>query len=308
MVSGTKGIMLMAFSQRLTQSAALVEAHLAARLEGLTSAGAPQRLIDAMRHGTLGGGKRFRPFLVLESAALFDVAPENALDTAAAIECVHCYSLMHDDLPAMDNDDLRRGRPTVHKAFDEWTAILAGDALLTLAFEFLSTPAAHADPTVRMELVAGLAGASGAAGMAGGQCLDLEAEKLGSPSKPTADHVQRLQSMKTGALLRFSCEAGAVLGRASAEQRKALARYGTSIGLAFQIADDLLDVEGNAAAMGKAVGKDMAKATLHGASGAAAAKVRLAELTAQASDALAMFGPAADVLREAAGFVGQREK
>ena len=170
----------MAFSPRLMQSAQLVEAHLAARLDNLAAGGAPARLIDAMRHGTLGGGKRFRPFLVLESAALFGVALGTAVETAAAVECVHCYSLIHDDLPAMDNDDLRRGRPTVHKAFDEWTAILAGDALLTLAFEILSGPATHADPAIRAELVAGLARASGGAGMAGGQCLDLEAEKLGS--------------------------------------------------------------------------------------------------------------------------------
>jgi farnesyl diphosphate synthase len=298
----------MAFSQRLVHSAQLVEAHLAARIDNLAAEGAPERLIDAMRHGTLGGGKRFRPFLVLESAALFGVAAATTLETAAAVECVHCYSLIHDDLPAMDNDDLRRGRPTVHKAFDEWTAILAGDALLTLAFEILSGPAAHADPAVRAELVAGLARASGGAGMAGGQCLDLEAEKLGSPAQPSALHVQRLQAMKTGALLRFSCEAGAILGRAATEQRRALARYGACIGLAFQIADDLLDVEGNAAAMGKAVGKDAAKATLHSASDAATAKARLAALEADAVAALASFGPAAEILREAASFVVRRER
>ena len=298
----------MAFSQRLVHSAQLVEAHLAARIDNLAAEGAPERLINAMRHGTLGGGKRFRPFLVLESAALFGVAAATALETVAAVECVHCYSLIHDDLPAMDNDDLRRGRPTVHKAFDEWTAILAGDALLTLAFEILSGPAAHADPAVRAELIAGLARASGGAGMAGGQCLDLEAEKLGSPAQPSASHVQRLQAMKTGALLRFSCEAGAILGRAATEQRRALARYGACIGLAFQIADDLLDVEGNAAAMGKAVGKDAAKATLHSASDAATAKARLAALEADAVAALASFGPAAEILREAASFVVRRER
>ncbi len=231
-----------------------------------------------------------------------------AVETAAAVECVHCYSLIHDDLPAMDNDDLRRGRPTVHKAFDEWTAILAGDALLTLAFEVLSGPATHADPAIRAELVAGLARASGGAGMAGGQCLDLEAEKLGSPAQPSASHVQRLQAMKTGALLRFSCEAGAILGRAGAEQRRALASYGACIGLAFQIADDLLDLEGDAAALGKAVGKDAAKATLHAASDAAIAKARLAALEAEAVAALASFGPEADTLREAASFVVRRER
>jgi len=290
------------------QSAALVEAHLATLLDNLAAGGAPERLIDAMRHGTLGGGKRFRPFLVLESAALFGMAAETAVETAAAVECVHCYSLIHDDLPAMDNDDLRRGRPTVHKAFDEWTAILAGDALLTFAFEVLSGPATHADPAIRAELVAGLARASGGAGMAGGQCLDLEAEKLGQPAQPAVSYVQRLQGMKTGALLRFSCEAGAILGRASAGQRRALASYGACIGLAFQIADDLLDIEGNAAAMGKAVGKDAAKATLHSASDPATAKTRLAALETDAVAALASFGPAAEILREATSFVVRRER
>jgi farnesyl diphosphate synthase len=298
----------MPFSQRLMQSAAHVEAHLAALLDNLAAGGAPERLIEATRHGTLGGGKRFRPFLVLESAALFGVAAGTALETAAAVECVHCYSLIHDDLPAMDNDDLRRGRPTVHKAFDEWTAILAGDALLTLAFEILSGPATHADAAIRAELITGLARASGGAGMTGGQCLDLEAEKLGRPTQPTASHVQRLQAMKTGALLRFSCEAGAILGRANAGQRRALASYGACIGLAFQIADDLLDIEGDAAAMGKAVGKDAAKATLHAASDAGTAKARLAALEAEAVAALASFGPAADTLREAASFVVRRER
>jgi len=298
----------MAFSQRLIQSTALVEAHLAALLGNLAAGGTPERLVDAMRHGTLGGGKRFRPFLVLESAALFGVAAAAALETAVAVECVHCYSLIHDDLPAMDNDDMRRGRPTVHKAFDEWTAILAGDALLALAFETLAAPATHADPAIRMDLVTGLARASGSAGMVGGQCLDLEAEKLRYPAQPTLAHVQRLQAMKTGALLRFSCEAGAILGRAGAEHRRLLASYGACIGLAFQIADDLLDVEGDAVAMGKAVGKDSAKATLHTASDAATARARLAALEAQAVAALASFGPAADILRAAASFVVQRER
>ena len=297
----------MVFSQRLSRSAAQVEGRLASLLVQLGKTGAPERLVSAMQHGTLGGGKRFRPFLVLEAAGLFGVSADAALDTAAAIECVHCYSLIHDDLPSMDDDDVRRGRPTVHKAYDEWTAILAGDALLTLAFEILSAPAAHADAGVRSDLVAGLARASGGAGMAGGQALDLEAEKLGLPNQPTAEHVQRLQSMKTGALLAFACEAGAILGKAAPEQRRALAGYGACIGLAFQIADDLLDLEGDAAAMGKAVGKDAAKATLHAASDAATARAQLAALEAEAIAALAPFGPAADTLREAARFVVQRE-
>ena len=298
----------MAFSQKLAQAAERVEARLAAWLDLAGRAGAPERLVGAMRHGTLGGGKRFRPFLVLESASLFGVAPEAALDTAAAVECVHCYSLIHDDLPAMDNDALRRGQPTVHKAFDEWTAILAGDGLLTLAFEILANSGTHPDPAVRANLCLGLAQASGVAGLVGGQCLDLESEKLGQPAQPDATHVQRLQAMKTAALLRFACEAGAILGGGTPNERQSLASYGESIGLAFQIADDLLDLEGDAAAMGKATGKDAAKATLHRAVGAEAARDRLAALEVEAIAALAPFGARADALREAARFVGRREK
>jgi farnesyl diphosphate synthase len=260
-----------------------------------------------MRHAALGGGKRLRPFLVIEGAALFGVPAEPALDAAAAVECVHCYSLVHDDLPAMDNDDVRRGRATVHKAFDDWTAILAGDALLTLAFEALATSERHADPAVATALIATLAQAAGAAGMVGGQCLDLEAEKLALPPRPDAAHVQRLQAMKTGALIRWSCEAGAILGRAGADERRALAAYGARLGLVFQIADDLLDVEGDAAAMGKAARKDAGKATLHGASDIATAKRRLATLADEAVAALAPFGSAASILREAVVFAAQRK-
>jgi farnesyl diphosphate synthase len=298
----------MAFSQRLLQSAHLVEARLNAILDNAAAQGAPERLIAAMRHAALGPGKRLRPFLVIECASLFGVEVTQSAETAAAVECVHCYSLVHDDLPAMDNDDLRRGRPTVHKAFDEWTAILAGDALLTLAFEILADPAAHADATVRAELVAGLARAGGGGGMVGGQCLDLESEKLGVPPRPTNAHVQRLQAMKTGALIRFSCEAGAILGRAGDADRRTLAAYGERLGLAFQIADDLLDVEGDAAAMGKAVRKDASKATLHAAGDVPSAKARLHGLEAEAVAALAPFGARADTLREAAAFVVRRER
>jgi farnesyl diphosphate synthase len=298
----------MVFTQKLAVAAGLVEARLTAWLDRMAAAGAPKRLVGAMQYGALGGGKRFRPFLVIESAGLFDVAPEPAVHAAAAVECVHCYSLIHDDLPAMDDDALRRGRPTVHKAFDEWTAILAGDGLLTLAFEILADPATHPDPAVRANLCLGLARASGIAGLVGGQCLDLEAEKLGQPAQPDATHVKRLQAMKTAALLRFSCEAGAILGGGSPNERQSLARYGENIGLAFQIADDLLDVEGDAAAMGKATGKDAAKATLHRALGAEAARDRLAALEAEAVAVLAPFGARADALREAARFVRRREK
>ena len=302
----------MPFSQRLEFAARLVERRLSAILDGAARDGAPERLVGAMRHAALGGGKRLRPFLVIEAAGLFDVAAEEAADAAAAIECVHCYSLVHDDLPAMDDDDLRRGRPTVHKAFDEWTAILAGDALLTLAFEVLAGMAARGGQRfnvgVNAALVTSLARAAGATGMVGGQCLDLEADKLGRPSEPDAAHVERLQSLKTGALIRCACELGAILGQAGAGQRRALETYGQRLGLAFQIADDLLDVEGDAAAMGKAARKDVAKATLHAVSDIETARRRLASLTAEATAALAPFGARAATLREAAAFVARRER
>ncbi|HEY1243567.1 MAG TPA: farnesyl diphosphate synthase [Hyphomicrobiaceae bacterium] len=298
----------MAFSQRLQRSARLTQRRLAAILDAAASAGAPDRVVAAMRHAALGGGKRLRPFLAIEAAALFGVAAEAAADPAAAIELVHCYSLVHDDLPAMDNDDLRRGRPTVHKAFDEWTAILAGDALLTLAFEVLAASVPAGSPAVNIAMVASLARAAGGAGMVGGQCLDLEADKLGLPSQPDAAHVARLQAMKTGALIRCACELGAILGRARPEERSALETYGARLGVAFQIADDLLDVEGDPAAMGKAARKDAAKATLHAAAGIGPARERLAALAAEAVAALAPFGDKADVLREAVAFTVQRER
>src|SRR5262245_893071 len=298
----------MAFDQRLEFAAWTVEKRLSALLGAVARAGAPERMVAAMRHAALGGGKRLRPFLVIESATLFDVPTETAADAAAAVECVHCYSLVHDDLPAMDNDDVRRGRPTVHKAFDEWTAILAGDALLTLAFEVMSGVAAPGGPAVNAALVASLARAAGAAGMVGGQCLDLEADKLGRPTRPDAAHVERLQAMKTGALFRCACESGAILGRADAQTRGALETYGARLGLAFQIADDLLDLQGDAAAMGKAARKDTAKATLHETSDVESARLRLAALADEARAALAPFGRRADALREAADFVVRRER
>jgi farnesyl diphosphate synthase len=297
----------MTFRQRLTGTATLVEQRLAEFFDTAEAGGAPPRLVAAMRHAALGGGKRLRPFLVLECAGLFGVPAEAALQTAASLECVHCYSLAHDDLPAMDDDDWRRGKPTVHKAFDEWTAILAGDALLTIAFAELTSPATHADPAVRGELVARLAEAAGAGGMAGGQCLDLEFDKLGLPERPSEAHVERLQAMKTGALIRFACEAGAILGRADAERRRALTGYGAHLGLAFQVADDLLDLEGEPAAMGKAARKDDRKATLVAVLGAEAARQRLAALEADAIAALTPFGAEAQPLREAAAFVVRRE-
>jgi farnesyl diphosphate synthase len=304
----------MTFAQSLTAAARLTEATLDGILAEKSMCGeAPEpqagRLIAAMRHAVLGGGKRVRPLLVIESAALFGLPAQNAAHTAAALELVHCYSLAHDDLPAMDNDELRRGQPTVWKAYDEWTAILAGDGLLTLAFEVLARAETHADPAVRVALVSALARASGAAGMVGGQALDLMADKRGDPASPTIDHIRRLQAMKTGALLVFACEAGAILGRATDGERRALADFGAALGFAFQIADDLLDAEGDAATVGKAVAKDAAanKATLVSLMGIQEAKAMLVETEAAANDALNIFGSRADILREAARFVVNRK-
>jgi farnesyl diphosphate synthase len=271
----------------------------------------PARLVEAMRYASLNGGKRFRPFLVVESAALFAVPRQRALMAGAALECVHCYSLVHDDLPAMDDDALRRGRPTVHKAFDEATAILTGDGLLTFAFDILSRPQTHPDAAVRVELVNVLARAAGLGGMAGGQMLDLAAEGRfsgGGPQQLGEAEVRTLQAMKTGALLRFACEAGGILGSASAAQRAALVRYGLAVGQAFQIADDLLDLEGDPALVGKQTGKDAqaGKATIVGILGGAGAKARLRELIGEAERSLAPFGTAAAVLIAGAKFVADR--
>lgn len=272
----------------------------------------PARLMEAMRYASLGGGKRFRPFLVVESASLFKVPRDRALLAGAALECIHCYSLVHDDLPAMDNDDLRRGRPTAHKAFDEATAILAGDGLLTLAFDIVARPETHPDPAVRSNLVLALARAAGLGGMVGGQILDLGAEGRFDGGKAQAldrGEIETLQGMKTGALLRFACVAGAILGGATAAQRTALERYGAAVGEAFQIADDILDVEGDAATVGKATGKDAAlnKATLVSLFGIPGAKERLAVRVAEAESALEPFGADAAVLKAAAYFVANRQ-
>jgi farnesyl diphosphate synthase len=268
----------------------------------------PARLIEAMRYACLGGGKRFRPFLVVESASLFKAPRHNALMAGAALECIHCYSLVHDDLPAMDNDELRRGQPTAHRKFDEATAILAGDGLLTFAFDLLSRQDTHADAAVRVELVSALSRAAGVGGMAGGQMLDLAAEGRFGPVSHGANEVRLLQAMKTGALLRFACQAGGILGRANAVQREALTRYGTAVGEAFQIADDLLDIEGDPALVGKSTGKDDAagKATFASVLGLAGAKKRLGELVGEAEAALAPFGAAAAMLVEGAHFVAER--
>jgi farnesyl diphosphate synthase len=271
----------------------------------------PARLLDAMRYASLGAGKRFRPFLVVESASLFGVPREQALLAGVALECVHCYSLVHDDLPAMDNDDLRRGQPTAHKAFDEATAILAGDGLLTFAFDILARPETHPSAAVRVDLVLALARAAGLGGMVGGQMLDLAAEgrfDRGVPQQLGEGEVATLQAMKTGALLKFACRAGAILGQASAAQREALDRYGTAVGKAFQIADDLLDVEGDPALVGKQTGKDAeaGKATIVGLLGPEGARARLRTLVVEAEAALAPFGASAAVLIAGARFVAER--
>jgi farnesyl diphosphate synthase len=298
----------MAFEQRLGEIAAGVENRLAALLADDALGATPAELGAAMRHAVLGGGKRFRPFLVVEGARVLGLADTAALDAAAAVECLHCYSLAHDDLPAMDNDELRRGRPTVWKAFDEATAILAGDALLTFAFELMARPATHPDATVRAELALGLARASGPAGMAGGQVLDIASEKPAAKSLHTLAGVTAIQRMKTGALIRFAAEAGAILAGAPQPDRTALRDYGDALGAAFQIADDLLDAQGDAAAVGKAVGKDAAagKATFVTVLGIDGARTRLRELSAAAHTALAPFGDAARDLAGAIDFVAQR--
>ncbi len=299
------------FRVRLEAAADATEA----ALDTLLSPGAlpgettrPARLLEAMRYSTLGGGKRLRPFLVIESARLFRVEGESPLRTACALEMIHCYSLVHDDLPAMDDDDLRRGRPTAHKAFDEATAILAGDGLLTYAFDVLADPATHADPALRAALVLALARAAGLGGMVGGQALDLAAETAQTPlSQP---ETLQMQAMKTGALLRFAVDAGAILGAATPQQALALQRYGKALGAAFQIADDILDAEGDAAALGKRAGKDAArgKATLVSLLGLDAAKRRCDALVEEATAALAETGLGARtaILADAARFVAAR--
>jgi farnesyl diphosphate synthase len=264
------------------------------------------RLYEAMRHAAIGGGKRLRPLLVRAAADLFHIDRVPALRVGVAIECIHVYSLIHDDMPCMDDDDLRRGRPTVHKAFDEAAAVLAGDSLHALAFEVIADPETHADPFVRAELSLELAKASGPAGMAGGQMMDLVAD--GSEFDLAA--VTRLQQLKTGALIGFCLEAGAILGHVPPEGRRVVRAYARDIGLAFQIADDLLDVEGEAAVTGKAVGKDAAqgKATFVSLLGPERARQQAEMLVDQAIGHLAGFGPEASLLRSIARYVVERDR
>lgn len=265
----------------------------------------PERLIRAMRHGVLNGGKRMRPFFVIETARLFAGPSDAALRVAAALECVHCYSLVHDDLPAMDNDDLRRGQPTVHKAYDDATAILAGDALLTYAFDVIADTETNLPAAAKLALISKLAQASGLGGMAGGQMLDLQAETV----HPDEQGIVTLQAMKTGALIRFACEAGPVIAGASAEAVGNMREFGRTVGLAFQLADDLLDLTGDSATLGKAAGKDAAKGkgTLPALHGEAWTRTRLAELVAEAEALLAPYGNDAAILKAAARFVANRK-
>jgi len=266
--------------------------------------GPESQLFEAMRYAVFSGGKRFRPFLLCESARLFGVGSQSALRAAVAIECVHIYSLIHDDLPCMDDDDLRHGQPTVHRKFDEATAVLAGDALLTLAFELLAGEDTHEDARVRLDLVRRLADAAGGHGMVGGQTIDLASE--GAVLDIGA--ITRLQRLKTGALIAFACEAGGVLGHASAEALHALHAYAHDLGLAYQIADDLLDVEGDAELMGKAARKDAeaGKATFVSILGLDRARGQARILSDQAIQHLDLFDEKADLLREAARFVINR--
>ena len=267
-------------------------------------AGPEARLFEAMRYSTLGGGKRLRPFLVAAGARLFDVPPGRAARAGAAVELIHSYSLIHDDLPAMDDDDMRRGRPSCHVQFDEATAILAGDALQALAFEVLADPETHPDAAVRSALVRGLAAAAGGRGMAGGQTIDLLAEG----TSPGIELVSRMHAMKTGAIIGFACEAGAILGKAAEPQRQALVQYAEELGLAFQIADDLLDAEGKSDDIGKTAGKDAAagKATFVSVLGLPGARARANQHARGAVERLAAFDARADLLRAVARFVVDR--
>lgn len=306
----TSGTSPQDFMKRLDATAADTETLLTRLLSDTPLSGEierPRRLMESMRYSSLNGGKRLRPFLVVESAAVFGVPRDAALMAGAALECIHCYSLIHDDLPSMDNSDLRRGRPTAHKKYDDATAILAGDGLLTIAFDIITRDEVHKDPTVRLLLTRALARAAGVGGMVGGQIMDLAGEgRFGDREPPD---VAKLQQMKTGALLKYGCIAGALLGQAPKDHYDALDTYGHALGEAFQIADDLLDVEGDAAALGKPAGQDAAagKTTFVTLLGMDGAKARVRDLLTQADAALAPFGAKGDVLRAASRFVAERQ-
>jgi farnesyl diphosphate synthase len=296
------------FEHRLQANAVKVEAMLSSLLTEtpLTDEiDRPQTLLAAMRHGVLNGGKRLRPLLVVESTAMLGGDPEAALRIGAALEAVHCYSLVHDDLPAMDDDDLRRGKPTVHIAFDDATAILAGDSLLTYAFDIIAAPKTALPAVQKIELILALSRAAGIGGMAGGQALDLAAEK----QAPDEDGIKTLQAMKTGALIRFACEAGAIIAGAADTDRRRLRSFGEKIGLAFQLADDLLDLTADAETMGKATGKDAArgKGTLVALHGRAWGEENLVRQVQEAASLLAPYGDKAAILIETAHFIADRK-
>lgn len=290
------------FKEVLTENARIVTDELDRLLPN--EDGPEARLMEAVRYATLSAGKRIRPFLVMNSAHLFNVSEESAVRVAAAVEMVHCYSLVHDDLPAMDDDELRRGQPTCHVRFGEATAILAGDGLLTKAFEVLAEDPTHSDPRVRGELVVEMSRAIGIEGMVGGQMLDLLAEE----NSLCVNEITRLQRLKTGMLIGFSCESGAILGKAAEPARHALHAYAHDLGLAFQIADDLLDVEGSEEEVGKKTGKDASagKATFVSLLGRERARAQADMLAGQAVEHLGMFEEKAEHLRELAKFVVKR--
>jgi farnesyl diphosphate synthase len=270
-------------------------------LPGSELAEAP--LFDGMRYAVLNGGKRLRPFMVMEGARIFGVDAARARRAAAAAEFIHSYSLVHDDLPSMDNSDMRRGKPSLHKAYGEATAILAGDALQALAFEILSDPETHEDPRVRIELVSNLAGASGMHGMVGGQMLDM----IGEKQEFDVGTISRLQRMKTGKLIAFCCEAGAILGKANPAHRQALRNYAHDLGLAFQVTDDLLDAEGSPAEMGKPANQDGKKATFVTAMGLEQARQRAEMLVEQSVRHLRVFDEGrVDLLKDLAYYVLKR--
>ncbi len=297
------------FEKSLSAHAEIVEARLAVLLDATprpAELARPRPLIEAMHYGALNGGKRLRPYLVAQSTRLFDGSEEAALQVGCALECLHSYSLVHDDLPAMDDDDLRRGKPTVHKQYDEATAILAGDGLLTYAFDVITSPETPLPDAAKVALVLELSRAAGIGGMAGGQMLDLAAEK----DQPDEAGIVMLQAMKTGALLRFACEAGAIIAGRPAVDRDRLRRFGEIIGRAFQVADDLLDITSDAATLGKATGKDaaMGKATLVGLKGTDWARAELDRLVSEANALLEPYGAGAEALKEAAHFIAYRKK
>ncbi|MEH6527726.1 MAG: polyprenyl synthetase family protein [Sneathiella sp.] len=292
------------FHKALRQTAELMETELAHFLP--TNEGLEKQLYKAMRYGVLSGGKRLRAFLVIQSADLFSVPRIHSTRVAAALELIHSYSLIHDDLPCMDDDDLRRGVPTVHKRYDEATAVLAGDALQSLAFDILSHADTHPSPEVRISLVSKLSSAIGVKGMVGGQTMDMYADAVDIDIIT----ITRLQQLKTGALISFACAAGAILGHAPPAKTLALKAYAHDLGLAFQIADDILDIEGTTEQLGKAAGKDEAagKATFVSLMGLEEAKIHASMLADQAVKHLDIFGPKADLLRQAAAFAIGRKK